>query len=174
MRTLVLEIGFAAEIRFDSIIMDMVDSGTIPVLGTYQGDPIILLEFPHTHIPPGGEELIDWLSNKSIRAMIAHPERNQSVLGDIEKIKPFLDKECLLQITGGSLTGVFNNKPRECALELLKRGWVSIIASDAHNMSARCPELEPGRQVAASIVGEQEASCMVIERPNEISDYHFI
>ena len=58
-------------------------------------------------------------------------------------------------------------------MELLKRGWVSIIASDAHNIHARCPELEPARQEAAKIVGEEEASEMVISRPASIAKMHF-
>ncbi len=105
--------------------------------------------------------------------MIAHPERNGSVLGNIEIMTSFIKMGCLLQITAGALTGVFKEGPRECAVELLKRGWVSIIASDAHSIHARCPELEPARQEAAKIVGEEEASDMVISRPASIARIHF-
>jgi tyrosine-protein phosphatase YwqE len=50
---------------------------------------------------------------------------------------------------------------------------VNIIASDAHNLHARCPELEPGRQEAAKIVGEEEATDMVMSRPASIAKMHF-
>jgi protein-tyrosine phosphatase len=168
-----IEISFAAEIRFDPIIIDMVNNDTLPVLGEYEGERIILLEFPHSHIPPGSEDLIRWLAERGVRVLIAHPERNGSVLGNIEKITPLIKMGCLLQITAGALTGVFNEDPRECALELLKRGWVSIIASDAHNIHARCPDLEPARQQATKIVGEEKASDMVISRPASIAKMHF-
>jgi len=168
-----LEISFAAEIRFDPVIIDMVNNDILPVLGEYEGERIILLEFPHSHIPPGSEDLIQWLADRGVRVLIAHPERNGSVLANIEKITPLLKMGCLLQITAGALTGVFNEAPRECALELLKRGWVSIIASDAHNIYARCPELQPARQEAAKIVGEEEATDMVISRPASIAKMHF-
>ncbi len=168
-----VEISFAAEIRFDPVIIDMVNNDILPVLGEYEGERIILLEFPHTHIPRGCEDLIRWLADKGVRVLIAHPERNGSVMGNIEIITSFIKMGCLLQITGGALTGVFNEGPRECAVELLKRGWVSIIASDAHNMHARCPELEPARQEAAKIVGEEKASDMVISRPASIAKMHF-
>jgi len=168
-----IEISFAAEIRFDSIIIDMVNNDILPILGEYEGERIILLEFPHTHIPPGCEDLIRWLADKGVRVMIAHPERNGSVLGNIEIMTSFIKMGCLLQITGGALTGVFKEGPRECAVELLKRGWVSIIASDAHSIHARCPELEPARQEAAKIVGEEDASDMVISRPASIAKIHF-
>jgi len=168
-----VEIGFAAEIRIDHVIIDMVNNDILPVLGEYEGERIILLEFPHTHIPPGSEELIQWLADNGVRVLIAHPERNPSVLANIEIIKSFIKMGCLLQITGGALTGVFRDGPRECAVALLKRGWVSIIASDAHSIHARCPELEPARQEAAKIVGEEEASDMVISRPASIAKIHF-
>ncbi|MFT5397160.1 MAG: protein-tyrosine phosphatase, partial [Gammaproteobacteria bacterium] len=47
-----LEISFAAEIRFDPIIMDLVNNDELPILGEYEGERLILLEFPHSHIPP--------------------------------------------------------------------------------------------------------------------------
>ena len=168
-----LEISFAAEIRFDPIIMDLVNNDELPLLGEYEDERLILLEFPHSHIPPGCEELVQWLAERGVRVLVAHPERNRSVLGDIEKITPLVKSGCLLQITGGSLTGVFNDAPKDCSVELLKRGWVSIIASDAHNLHARCPELEPARREASKIVGEEESIEMVMGRPEKISKLHF-
>ncbi len=114
-----------------------------------------------------------WLADKGIRVSIAHPERNHSVFNDIEKLVPLFKMGCLFQITGGSLTGVFKDASRDCAVELLKRGWVSIIATDAHNTHARCPELEPARQVAANIIGEEESIEMVLGHPEKISNMHF-
>jgi protein-tyrosine phosphatase len=168
-----IEIGFAAEMRFDHVIVDMVNNDSLPFLGEYEGERLILLEFPHSHIPPGCEELIQWLADKGIRVLIAHPERNRSVLHNIEKITPLVKMGCLLQITGGSLTNVFSEGSRKCAVELLKRGWVSIIASDAHNLHARCPELEPARQEAEKFVGEKESFELVLGRPEKISKIHF-
>ncbi len=168
-----LEISFAAEIRFDPVIIDMVNDDILPVLGEYEGERLILLEFPHSHIPPGSEDLIKWLADRGVRVLIAHPERNGSVLANIEKITPLVKLGCLLQVTAGALTGVFKEGPRECAVELLRRGWVSIIASDAHNIHARCPELEPARQEAAKIVGEEKATDMVISCPASIAKMHF-
>ncbi len=170
---LAIEMAFAAEVRFDPVIVDMVNNSSLPLLGEYEGEKLILLEFPHSHIPAGCEELIKWLADKGIRVLIAHPERNRSVLSNIETITPLVNMGCLLQITGGSLTGVFNETAKDCAIELLKRGWVTIIASDAHNVRARCPELEPARQVAASIVGEESANKMVRDIPDMISQMHF-
>jgi len=168
-----LILGMAAEVRLDPVILDLVKQDNIPYLGEYQGDKLILLEFPHSSIPPGSEELVKWLLNEGIRPVIAHPERNKDIQRRLSKINPFLEAGCLLQITAGSLTGVFGDSSRKRAIQLLKNGVVSIIASDAHNLHSRVPDIEPGRQVAAEIVGEKESWAMVRDRPAEIAAMHF-
>ena len=105
--------------------------------------------------------------------LIAHPERNRSLSKDIDKVSSLIKLGCLLQITGGSLTGVFNNTFKECAEEIVRRGWGSVIASDAHNLHARCPELEPARRAAEKIIGEAAANKMVFDTPETISQTHF-
>jgi len=163
----------AAEVRLDTIIMQMVETTSLPILGQYDGFDIFLLEFPHEHIPPGSEELVRWLLKRNIKPMIAHPERNRSVMSNIERITPFVKAGCLLQITSGSLTGTFGMGAADVGKELLKRDWVSIIASDAHNKQKRPPEIEPGRLIAEEIVGKEESWEMVDTRPLKIAQQHF-
>ena len=129
----------------------------------------MLLEFPDSHILPGSDKLAAWLLARRIRPLIAHPERNKEVMRDVDTIAPFVQMRCWLQLTSGSLTGVFGSRCRERSRQLLERGWVRIVASDAHNMAARMPELEPGRAAAVEIVGEAESWRLVRERPAAIA-----
>ncbi len=168
-----LQLGMAAEVRLDPVIKAMVDSNTLPFLGKLDGFQLLLLEFPHGNIPTGSIEMIQWLIKQKIKPVIAHPERNRAVIRDFEKIVPFIEAGCLLQITAGSLVGVFGNEPKKSAERLLERGWVSVIASDAHNRQTRTPDIEPGRVEAAKIVGEAESWVMVKDRPLEITEEHF-
>ena len=58
-----------------------------------------------------------------------------------------------------------------CALrarEFLERGWVSVIASDAHDATERPPRIAPGRDAAAKIVGDEEALRMTRGTPLSI------
>ena len=163
-----LQLSMAAEVRLDPLIIEMVETQSLPFLGELDGIKIMLLEFPHQGIPPGAIETVNWLKNKSIRTVIAHPERNRGVMNDINKIKPFVDAGALLQMTAGALTGVFGQKSLTTARKLLKKGLISLIATDAHNISTRPPELEPGRRVAEKIVGESTSWSMVRELPSQI------
>ena len=88
---------------------------------------------------------------------------------NVDAIAPFMQAGCWLQVTAGSVAGVFGPRCRERARELLERGWVKVLASDAHDMPARMPELERGRAAAEDIVGVAESWRLVRERPAAIT-----
>lgn len=163
-----LEIRCSAEVRLDHEILSWVGEEQIPYLGHWQGERVILLELPHSHVPVGADKLVVWLLKQGIRPMIAHPERNKDVLRSIDKLLPFVRLGCLLQVTAGAVAGTFGEHAQARAVDLLSRGWVTVLASDAHNMDARPPELEPGRVAAAKIVGDEESWKLVRDRPAEI------
>lgn len=163
-----LHILCAAEVRLDHEILSWVGEDQIPYPGHWQGERVMLLEFPHSHVPVGADKLVAWLLKQNIRPMIAHPERNKDVLRSIDKLIPFVGMGCLLQVTAGAVAGTFGEHAKARAADLLGRGWVTVLASDAHNMDARPPELEPGRVAAAKIVGEDESWKMVRDRPAKI------
>ena len=89
-------------------------------------------------------------------------------MDDVNKLTPFVTMGCMLQLTAGSVEGRFGEHARQRAVDLLQRGWVSVLASDAHNLEHRPPELEPGRRAAAEIVGEQESWKLVRDAPRSI------
>jgi len=164
-----LRLGVAGELRAGSEVMDAVVAGDLPVLGNWQGHRVILLEFPHSHLPLGSERLVAWLLRAGVLPLIAHPERNKDVLRDIERIAPLVAEGALLQVTADSMWGGFGPPARERAIELLERGWVTVLASDAHNLANRPPRLERGRAAAAEIVGEFESWQLVRDRPGTIA-----
>lgn len=163
-----LQLISAAEVRLDHEILSWVTEQHIPYLGYWQDERVMLLEFPHSHVPVGADKLVAWLRKQQIRPMIAHPERNKDIMRSAEKLLPFIQLGCLVQVTAGAVAGSFGEYARERAEDLLARGWVTVLASDAHNLDARPPELEPGRAAAEAIVGEEESWKLVRHRPAEI------
>jgi len=160
-----LDVRAAAEVRIMPEIRQLVAENELPMLGSLNGYQVFLLEFPHSHIPPGSDRLIDWLLNHNIRPLIAHPERNKEVIRNFDKIRPFVAAGCLLQVTAGSIAGSFGEPAANTARELLERDWVYILASDAHNLRHRVPDLEPGRAAAAEIVGDEASWKLVKDNP---------
>lgn len=152
-----LALGFAAEVRLDYEILPLIEAGRVPFLGTLEGYRVMLLEFPHSHVPVGADKFVAWLLARNIRPMIAHPERNKDLMRDPDRLEPFVRAGCLLQITADAITGGFGELCALRAREFLQHGWVSVIASDAHDTTDRPPRIAPGRDAAALIVGEEEA-----------------
>jgi protein-tyrosine phosphatase len=169
-----LEIGYGAEVRISPELTNLIECDQVPFLGELDARRVMLLELPHGHIPVGSDKMVEWLLMRNIVPMIAHPERNKDIMRRLDKILPFVELGCLLQVTAGSIVGQFGPRALQRANELLERGWVHVIASDAHNLCARCPDLEAGRAAAERIVGEAPSWALVHDTPLEISRGRFL
>jgi len=92
---------------------------------------------------------------------------------DPKKVMPLYNQGCQFQLTAGAVAGKFGESCLNVAQYLLKSGFVSLLASDAHNLKHRPPELEPGRRAAEEIVGESKSWDMVKTYPESITAMHF-
>ena len=163
-----LEVGFAAEVRLDYDILPLIEEGRVPFLGALEGYKVMLLEFPHSHVPVGADKFVAWLLARNIRPMIAHPERNKDLMRDPSRLQPFVEQGCLLQVTADAVSGEFGELCALRAREFLERGWVTVLASDAHDTTDRPPRIAPGRDAAAKIVGDEEAQRLTRGTPLQI------
>ena len=100
--------------------------------------------------------------------MIAHPERNKEIMRDSARLRPFVTAGCLLQLTADALTGGFGEVCEARAIEFLENGWVTVLASDAHDSELRPPRLKPGLEVAKRSLGGDAAQSLVDATPRRI------
>jgi protein-tyrosine phosphatase len=169
-----VQVSYAAEVRFGSELMSMIDDGSIPFVGHWKGRKVMLLEFPHSGIPFGAEQMTRWLLSRGVMPMIVHPERNKGFMQQPARLRPFVQQGCLLQLTAGSVAGSFGDPAQELALDLIKQGVVSILASDAHNLLHRPPDMQPGFEAAKRILGEKSARRLIFDTPWSIAEKHFV
>jgi len=168
-----LNVESGAEVRICPELMQMVPMQQIPFLGESEGYKVMLLEFPHSHILPGSAQLIGWLLKHNIRPLIAHPERNKEIHTDPDKMAQFVSMGCMLQLTAGSVAGDFGSPSRSCAQYFLKRGWVEVLASDAHNLKSRAPNLMQGVRATSKLIGDSAAYALVEENAYAIAGKRF-
>ena len=168
-----LKSHFAAEVRINPNIVALATNKRLPYLGYFEGSPVLLLELPHSHIPPGTEQLIAWLKAQGIIPMIAHPERNRDILANYNKAAWLRGKGVLFQLTAGAITGTFGERVKECAFKLLKDGFADIVATDAHNVHKRPPELLGAYTLLKEKFDDASANDLCINNPFKIASCWF-
>jgi len=168
-----LTLGAAGEVRIGPEILSMLPANELPFLGSYEGKKVMLLELPHSHIPPGTDKIIAWLLKHNVLPMIAHPERNKDILRKFEKVEPLIELGCLFQLTAGSVCGQFGEGAQHRSEQLLERAVVTVLATDAHHVERRPANLRAGRDAAALIVGQEAAQALVYNTPLAIAAPHF-
>ncbi len=73
--------------------------------------------------------------------VIAHPERYFNVQRSPDIAQRWADRGFVLQLNKGSLLGELGPESFDTAALLLRRGAVSVIASDAHHFLWRTPHM---------------------------------
>ncbi len=125
----------------------------------------VLVEPPHHVAPARLEDLFFDILLAGYVPVFTHPERLSWIEGKYDVIENLAAKGVWMQITSGSVCGRFGGRPKYWAERMLKAGLVHILASDAHNLTSRRPDLGNGRDKAARIVGAEEAHHLVATRP---------
>lgn len=168
-----LAVAAAAEMHFDLQLLERVENDTLPMLGHWKGQPVVLLEFPHSYLPAGAERLTEWLLARGITPLIAHPERNRDLVADPGRLGPFLDQGCLTQITASALLGQFGERAQAVGEALIDAGDATCIASDAHNAGNRPPGLSVVTAAVTERVGPERARALTRDNPWRIVAGHF-
>jgi protein-tyrosine phosphatase len=128
----------------------------------------LLLELPSTSLPPALDEICFHLQTKGLTPIITHPERQLIFQEMPHKLKRLIDLGCLVQITGNSLTGWFGRRVQKVSRQLLKLGYIHLMATDAHDLKNRPPLLSAAVTELSRLVGESRAQAMVNDIPGKI------
>ena len=156
------EVYFGADCHLHAEIVENLEEGRIPTIneGRY-----LLLELPNDNLPPRLDEVLFNICMTRTTPIITHPERNNVLSKNPEILFEMLENGAYAQVTAASLTGLFGPTVARAAQEMVGYGLVQMIASDAHDPEHRPPLLSEGREVAATIVGEELAQRMVVDVP---------
>lgn len=136
-----LALTWAGEVRLTPEVIDLLARDELPFVGQVGRQRTLLLEMPDGQIPLGSDRLVRHLLAQGVRPILVHPERNRAVMERPDRLEPFIDMGCYLQLTAGSLVGDFGAKAQATSQALLALGWVQAVASDAHNLGGRRPRM---------------------------------
>ncbi|HEY1204289.1 MAG: CpsB/CapC family capsule biosynthesis tyrosine phosphatase [Bryobacteraceae bacterium] len=125
----------------------------------------LLVEFPDLLIAKSTPEVFAQLLNSGMTPVITHPERNFLLHKRMEEMESWIESGCLVQVTAQSLLGRFGADARNVARQLMKRGLVHFIASDAHDAEDRTPRLDLAYKHVAGRYGRERAELLFVTNP---------
>lgn len=128
----------------------------------------VLVEPPRHVAPPRMEEFFFDVMTAGYMPILTHPERLTWIKSSYPTVKRLARHGVWMQITAGSLTGAFGKSAQYWAERMLDEGCVHILATDAHNMRSRPPNLGEGREFAARRIGAVDAQHLVVTRPKGV------
>ena len=108
---------------------------------TLNGSRYLLVEFYFDEDPAYMERCLAAVEAEGLIPVVAHPERYFSVQRAPELAQLWAERGRVLQLNKGSLLGELGEDAFNTASLLLRRGAVSVIASDAHHFRRRNPDM---------------------------------
>jgi protein-tyrosine phosphatase len=128
----------------------------------------VLVEPPHHIAPPRLEDLFFSLLVAGYVPILTHPERLTWIESHYDLVERLAEAGVWMQLTAGSILGAFGQRARYWSERMLDSGLVHILATDAHDMTRRPPNLSAGRAAAAERAGDVEAEHLVVTRPRGV------
>lgn len=127
-----------------------------------------LIELPKHNIPFDADKVLSQLVYNGITPVIAHPERNTTVRKDINLLREWVDMGCKSQLTAMSCEGKFGTQIQETSLDMISKGLVHLIASDAHRPTGRSPKLSSAAEVITEKFNSEVAETLFFTNPNKL------
>ena len=127
-----------------------------------------LVEFDFSDYEEQMTQQLAQICAMGMRPVIAHPERYEYVQYDPTIINRWVRIGCLLQINRGSLLGRFGRMEEALARELVERGFVTAVASDAHSTTMRTPWLADVQRLLQEEFSPLAAHRLLEEYPRKI------
>ena len=128
----------------------------------------LLVEFSDFLIPKTTSEIFARLMGAGMCPIVTHPERNQLLQSRVKELAEWVEEGALIQVTAQSLLGLFGKSARTAAHELMRKGMVHFLASDAHDLEHRTTALDAAWRLVEADFGEEAARRVLQENPQAV------
>lgn len=131
-----LKLYLGQEIYYYSEAMEDVDSGRA---GTMASSSYVLMEFSQdVSFIEITDAVYDAISH-GYSPVLAHIERYGCLFGKYDRIEKLVESGAYLQVNAGSVAGKHGHAEKSFIKKLLKKQYISFVATDAHNDTGRAP-----------------------------------
>lgn len=128
----------------------------------------LMVEFADVTVFPNPDGVLGQLLDAGMRPIITHPERHSFLQRQPDLVASWVDAGSAVQVTAASFVGLFGPRPKAAAEELMRRGLVHVVASDAHDEQWRTPDLRPAYEALCAQWGEAEVRPLFVDNPRAV------
>jgi protein-tyrosine phosphatase len=160
-----LELRSGFEIRLTPDIGARLEAGEPISLG---GSRTVLIELPFAGWPIFTDQALFDIMSAGFRPLLAHPERYAAVIENPALIDRLRERGVMMQVTTGSLAGLFGKRSREISERMLLGDMVDILASDAHSAGRRFVSVVDGLARAEELVGSKRVRQLTYANPTSL------
>ena len=157
-----VEVMFGYEHKLAPDLAERLRSGESSTLG---GSTAVLVELPFHGWPLYTDQALFDLMTAGYRPVLAHPERYSAAQENPDLAVELAERGISLQLTFGSITGLFGKAAKRVSEILLERDAVTVLASDAHSAGQRYVAVSQGRQRAEDLVGAERVRQLAHDNP---------
>ena len=144
---------------------EIMASGRLLTLANTQ---YMLVEFYFDESPELISRTIEQIRQSGKIPVIAHPERYFCTQWRPELAELWRKNGAVIQVNRGSIQGKLGAQAQKCAWEILRSGIAMAVASDAHGVMSRRPELRSVMLELGDNLSWSYASKLLIENPARI------
>lgn len=158
---LILGLGSDFHITYDNVE----DAKRFPARYTINGQQYLLIELPEQFLQSTVTNAQAELMSARLIPVLTHPERNTAIQRDPGRIRDWIADGMLVQVTTGSFLGRFGKTAASIAHRYLEDNWITVIASDAHNITSRPPNMREAYEYLAQRYGDATAHRLCVANP---------
>jgi protein-tyrosine phosphatase len=132
------------------------------------GSQAVLVELPFVAWPNHTADTVFALQAEGFRPVLAHAERYLAVQEVPSLAIALAERGIVLQLTIGSVAGLFGKAARVTAEALLRAGAIGVVATDAHSAGHRYVSVDEGLARLRKLVNEDGVSLLTDAIPRAL------
>jgi len=150
------------------ISMDIIEDLEAKRALTMNNSRYVLIELPSNDFPLYTEEVFYEMQIKGYKPIIAHPERNRSIVKNPELLINLIEKGALAQMNFHSIEGMYGKDVMLAADLLLRNNLIHFLGTDTHSNGRRSPNVASVIKLISSKVGKEKLKELTVINPNKV------
>lgn len=166
-----IELYLGREIYYTSDVLELMEQGANL---TMAGQRYILVEYSTRTEYSYIRSSINNIFQTGMRPIIAHIERYECMVEDIELVEELREMGAVIQVNASSILGNVGKGLKKYTKKLLKNQYIDLVATDAHSTGTRSPRMNECARYITKKFGREYAEDLLIYNPKRIIEGKYL